>query len=102
MENDIDDLYLKFMFDNNATNAVALIEIIKRKTVLQQLEKCSLKERLLSTGVEIFGNIDLFYSYLFSYPDSLGGKMPIELIGTSEEAERIIDQLNGLEYGNVL
>jgi uncharacterized protein (DUF2384 family) len=51
--------------------------------------------------VGIFGNINLFYSYLFSYPLSLGRKMPIELIGTSEDAERTIDQLDAFEFGNV-
>jgi len=102
MENDIEDLYHKFMNDSSIPNAVSLIEIVKRKTVLQELDKSPLKERLLTSGLRLFENIDLFYSYLFSYPWSLGGgKMPVELIGTPEEAERIIDQLDGLEFGNV-
>ena len=56
-------------------------------------------DKVIKRGVEVFGNIDKFISWLKSNPYMLEGRLSVQSLGSFEGISMILTQLGRIEHG---
>ena len=56
-------------------------------------------ERAVDIGLDVFGNAELFLDWLRQACEALGGKLPIDLLGSVTGARLVCDELVRIDYG---
>jgi uncharacterized protein (DUF2384 family) len=79
------------------------MENIKQNLInlINNLDENKLKEllKVITLGLDTFGNIYKFKHWLNSPSIALEGKMPIDLLNNSHEIDLVLNELNCIDHG---